>query len=69
MRSPRGIFFTSPAPRSSSVALDLWWPRVERHLPFLTRRYEVRFYPDGSRAVVCADLEALKVWYKRLLKG
>ncbi|WP_245959012.1 hypothetical protein [Meiothermus luteus] len=51
------------------MALDLWWPRVERHLPFLTRRYEVRFYPDGSRAVVCADLEALKVWYKRLLKG
>ncbi|APD10460.1 MULTISPECIES: hypothetical protein [Thermus] len=50
-------------------ALDLGWPRVERNLPFLTRRYEVRFYPDGSRAVVCADLEALKVWYKRILRG
>lgn len=46
-----------------------WWPKVEARLSELTRRYEVRFYPDGSRAVVCGDLEALKVWYKRVLKG
>ena len=42
---------------------------MKRGLPELTRRYEVRFYPDGSRAVVCGDLEALKVWYKRVLRG
>lgn len=50
-------------------AVPEWWPRVEARLPELTRRYEVRFYPDGSRAVVCGDLEALKVWYKRVLRG
>lgn len=50
-------------------AVAEWWPRVEARLPELTRRYEVRFYPDGSRAVVCGDLEALKVWYKRVLRG
>ncbi|MFM9421382.1 hypothetical protein ACKLNZ_11970 [Thermus scotoductus] len=50
-------------------ALDLWWPRVERLLPEFPRRYEVRWYPDGSRAVVAWDLEALKVWYKRVLRG
>ena len=50
-------------------AVPDWWPKVERLLSELTRRYEVRFYPDGSRAVVCGDLEALKVWYKRVLRG
>ncbi len=50
-------------------ALDLWWPRVERLLPEFPRRHEVRWYPDGSRAVVAWDLEALKVWYKRVLRG
>lgn len=50
-------------------ALDLWWPKVERFLPEFPRRYEVRLYPDGSRAVVAWDLEALKVWYKRVLRG
>ncbi len=50
-------------------ALDLWWPRVERFLPEFPRKYEVRWYPDGSRAVVAWDLEALKVWYKRVLRG
>ncbi|MFN4071431.1 MAG: hypothetical protein ACK4HT_07760 [Thermus caldifontis] len=50
-------------------AVPEWWPRVEARLPELTRRHEVRFYPDGSRAVVCGDLEALKVWYKRVLMG
>ena len=29
----------------------------------------MRWYPDGSRAVVAWDLEALKVWYKRVLRG
>jgi hypothetical protein len=50
-------------------ALDLWWPRVEALLPQFPKRYEVRWYPDGSRAVVAWDLEALKVWYKRVLRG
>lgn len=50
-------------------ALDLWWPKVERFLPEFPRKYEVRWYPDGSRAVVAWDLEALKVWYKRVLRG
>ncbi|ALJ92229.1 hypothetical protein [Thermus aquaticus] len=50
-------------------AVPEWWPRVERLLPEFPRRYEVRFYPDGSRAVVSGDLEALKVWYKRVLRG
>ncbi|WP_053043570.1 hypothetical protein [Thermus filiformis] len=50
-------------------ALALWWPRVERNLPFLARKHEVRTYPDGSRAVVCGDLEALKVWYRGLSRG
>ncbi|SDF40445.1 hypothetical protein SAMN04488243_1502 [Thermus arciformis] len=50
-------------------ALDLWWPKVERFLPEFPRKYEVRLYPDGSRAVVAWDLEALKVWYKRVLRG
>jgi len=50
-------------------ALDLWWPRVEALLPQFPRRYEVRWYPDGSRAVVAWDLEALKVWYKRVLRS
>ena len=50
-------------------ALALWWPKVERFLPEFPRRYEVRLYPDGSRAVVAWDLEALKVWYKRVLRG
>lgn len=50
-------------------AVAEWWPRVERLLPEFPRRYEVRFYPDGSRAVVAGDLEALKVWYKRLFRG
>lgn len=36
--------------------------QVERFLPEFPRRYEVRWYPDGSRAVVAWDLEALKVW-------
>jgi len=45
------------------------WPRVERNLPFLARKHEVRTYPDGSRAVVCGDLEALKVWYRGLSRG
>ncbi|WP_246584251.1 hypothetical protein [Thermus brevis] len=50
---------------------------MKRGLPELTRRYEVRFYPNGSRVVVCGDLEApklrappvTKVWYKRVLRG
>ncbi|GAA6761525.1 hypothetical protein [Thermus oshimai] len=50
-------------------ALALWWPKVERLLPEFPRKYEVRWYPDGSRAVVAWDLEALKVWYKRVLRG
>jgi len=50
-------------------ALALWWPKVERLLPEFPRRHEVRWYPDGSRAVVAWDLEALKVWYKRVLRG
>ncbi len=50
-------------------AVPEWWPKVERLLPEFPRRYEVRFYPDGSRAVVSGDLEALKVWYKRVLRG
>jgi len=50
-------------------ALALWWPKVERLLPEFPRRHEVRWYPDGSRAVVAWDLEALKVWYKRVMKG
>jgi hypothetical protein len=50
-------------------ALDLWWPRVEALLPQFPKRYEVRWYPDGSRAVVAWDLEALKVWYKRVLRS
>lgn len=50
-------------------ALDRWWPRVERLLPEFPRRYEVRLYPDGSRAVVAWDLEALKTCYKRVLRG
>jgi hypothetical protein len=37
--------------------------------PQFPKRYEVRLYPDGSRAVVAWDLEALKVWYKRVLRG
>jgi hypothetical protein len=49
-------------------ALDRWWPKVERLLPEFPRRYEVRLYPDGSRAVVAWDLEALKTWYKRVLR-
>lgn len=55
--------------RRVQEALALWWPRVERNLPFLTRKHEVRTYPDGSRAVVCGDLEALKVWYRGLSRG
>ena len=43
--------------------------QVERFLPEFPRKYEVRWYPDGSRAVVAWDLEALKVWYKRVLRG
>jgi len=50
-------------------ALALWWPKVERLLPEFPRRHEVRWYPDGSRAVVAWDLEALKVWYKRVLRS
>jgi hypothetical protein len=50
-------------------AVREWWPRVERFLPDLTRRHEVRTYPDGTRAVVCGDLEALKVWWKRVVRG
>jgi len=50
-------------------ALDLWWPRVEALLPQFPKRYEVRCYPDGSRAVAAWDLEALKTWYKRVLRG
>jgi len=50
-------------------ALDQWWTKVERLLPEFPRRYEVRLYPDGSRAVVAWDLEALKTWYKRVLRG
>nr|WP_281048311.1 hypothetical protein [Thermus thermophilus] len=42
---------------------------MERFLPEFPRKYEVRWYPDGSRAVVAWDLEALKVWYKRVLRG
>jgi len=37
--------------------------------PQFPKRYEVRPYPDGSRAVVAWDLEALEVWYKRVLRG
>jgi hypothetical protein len=44
--------------REHQEALALWWPRVERNLPFLGRKHEVRTYPDGSRAVVCRDLVA-----------
>jgi hypothetical protein len=51
------------------MALDQWWTKVERLLPEFPRRYEVRLYPDGSRAVVAWDLEALKTWYKRVLRG
>ncbi|KOX91086.1 hypothetical protein BVI061214_02290 [Thermus aquaticus] len=29
----------------------------------------MRPYPDGSRAVVAWDLEALEAWYKRVLRG
>lgn len=50
-------------------ALGAWWPKVERFLPEFPRKYEVRWYPDGSRAVVAWDLEALKVWYKRVLRS
>jgi hypothetical protein len=50
-------------------ALGAWWPKVERLLPEFPRRHEVRLFPDGSRAVVAWDLEALKVWYKRVLRG
>ncbi len=37
-------------------ALDLWWPRVEALLPQFPKRYEVRWYPDRSWAVVAWDL-------------
>jgi hypothetical protein len=37
--------------------------------PQFPKRYEVRLYPDGSRAVVAWDLEALEFWYKRVLRG
>ena len=37
--------------------------------PQFPKRYEVRWYPDGSRAVAAWDLEALKIWYKRVLRG
>ena len=43
--------------------------QVERFLPEFPRKYEVRWYPDGSREVVAWELEALKVWYKRVLRG
>ncbi len=50
-------------------ALPTWWPRIERHLELLDRRYQVVQGRDGSRGIVVDDPQALHTWYARVRRA